>query len=381
VVAPSPALPAAADTVLTFLESVGRRSEAELYLKLFLQLPKESFAVIAPGAPVLRHALGSVVEQVRFLADLGLFAPVLLGLFDPVSGVPSSERLCRRLPSVALEPCPHEASEPGLTDHLREELRAERVPVIHFEPREGEELADRFARMGEICRALDTRKLVLVRRHGGMGRISVINLRTDLAAALKQLAKKDAELLERIAALLAEPGRLMVSVTSPLNLLKELFTVKGAGTLVKRGTAIERRESYADVDRARLTALLEASFGRPLDQRFFEEPPLALYLESDYRGAAILQSSPQGAFLTKFAVEPVAQGEGIAQDLWQELVRDHPAVFWRARPDNPILSWYVTLSDGMVRLDKWLVFWRGIHPSKLTEIIAETASKPVDFTA
>jgi hypothetical protein len=315
------------------------------------------------------------------LADLGLYAPVLLGLFDTASAVSSSERLCRRLPSVALEPCPHEASEPDLAEHLSSELRAERVPVVHFIAREGEDIADRFARVGQICRALDTRKLVLVRRHGGLGRISVINLRTDSATVSKQLNKKDLELLEWIMPLLAEPGRLMVSVTSPLNLLKELFTVKGAGTLVKRGTTIERFASYADIDRVRLTALLEASFGRPLDQRFFDEPPLALYLESDYRGAAILQHSAQGAVLTKFAVEPVAQGEGIAQDLWQALVRDHPAGFWRARPDNPILSWYVTLADGMVRLDKWLVFWRSIDPSRVTDIIAETASKPVDFTA
>ena len=41
--------PDAAGVVLTFLESVGRRSEAELYLKLFRELPKESFAIIAPG--------------------------------------------------------------------------------------------------------------------------------------------------------------------------------------------------------------------------------------------------------------------------------------------------------------------------------------------
>ena len=38
-----------ADVVLTFLESVGRRAEAELYLRLFRQLPKESFALIAPA--------------------------------------------------------------------------------------------------------------------------------------------------------------------------------------------------------------------------------------------------------------------------------------------------------------------------------------------
>ncbi len=68
--------------MLTFLESVGRRSEAEFYLRMFHGLPKESFAVIVPGGPVVRSALGSIVEQLRFLADLGLYATVVLGLFD-----------------------------------------------------------------------------------------------------------------------------------------------------------------------------------------------------------------------------------------------------------------------------------------------------------
>ena len=72
--------------MLTFLESVGRRSEAEFYLRMFHQLPKESFAIIVPGGPVVRYALGSIVEQLRFLADLGLYATVVLGLFDPEQG-------------------------------------------------------------------------------------------------------------------------------------------------------------------------------------------------------------------------------------------------------------------------------------------------------
>src|SRR5215813_14046471 len=59
--------PDAAGVVLTFLESVGRRSEAEFYLKLFRELPKESFAIIAAEAAVLRYAAGSLVEQLRFL--------------------------------------------------------------------------------------------------------------------------------------------------------------------------------------------------------------------------------------------------------------------------------------------------------------------------
>jgi hypothetical protein len=88
--APAPAS-AAADAVLTFLESVGRRSEAEFYLRLFLKLPPESFGIIAPGGTVIRYALGSLVEQLKFLADLGLHAPVVLGLYDPEQGAVSSE--------------------------------------------------------------------------------------------------------------------------------------------------------------------------------------------------------------------------------------------------------------------------------------------------
>ncbi|HLV66056.1 MAG TPA: hypothetical protein VKY73_09585, partial [Polyangiaceae bacterium] len=94
--------PSAAEVVLTFLESVGRRSEAELYLRLFHQLPKESFALIAPGGPVVRYGAGALVEQLRLLAELDLFAPLVLGLFDPESVAASLERLGRALPSVGL---------------------------------------------------------------------------------------------------------------------------------------------------------------------------------------------------------------------------------------------------------------------------------------
>src|SRR5690606_11674668 len=62
----------ASEVVLTFLESVGRRSEAELYLELFRKLPKASFGVIAAEATVTRHAHRSLVEQLSFLTQLGL---------------------------------------------------------------------------------------------------------------------------------------------------------------------------------------------------------------------------------------------------------------------------------------------------------------------
>ena len=379
--------------MLTFLESVGRRSEAELYLRLFHKLPKESFAVIAPGGPVVRHGVGAFVEQLRFLGDLDLFAPVVLGLFSPEGAAAGAERLVKRLPVVGLEATPHEMSEPDLAERVRAELRKERVPVVHFKVQEGVTFQARLQALAGLAQALDTRKIVMLRRRGGLtlrpnqtfgaGRLSVINLRTDqeLLSSNRILEKRERELLEAAASLIQTIGSssLLVSITSPLNLLKELFTVRGAGTLIKPGTIVERRNSYADVDLTRLTALLESSFGRPLSPLFYERPVAAVFYEPNYRGAAIMLDGGPAPYLSKFAVEPEAQGEGIGNDLWQAMQRDFPRFFWRGRPDNPVTAWYQSVCDGMVRLPNWNLYWRGIPPQQIPNLIAYVEALSPDF--
>jgi GNAT superfamily N-acetyltransferase len=390
--------------VLTFLESVGRRSEAELYLRLFRKLPKESFALIAPGGPVVREGGGALVEQLHFLAELGLYAPLVLGLFDPESAAAGAERLFKRLPAAGLLPTLHDADEPELVERLRGELRSERLPIVTFLPDPNRGLNERLAALAELARGLDTRKIVLLRRRGGIparadrpiqlapghtlsasgGWVSVINLRTDREPLLaaKRFGKRDLELIEAAHTLVRAVGMssLLVSLTSPLNLLKELFTVKGAGTLIKAGTEILRRDSYAEVDTGRIRQLLEESFGRPLAPDFFERPPLAVYCEASYRGAAILHAKPPAPYLTKFAVMPEAQGEGIGHDLWHALERDFPRIFWRARPENPIAAWYQTECDGMLRRPGWNIYFRGLEPELIPELVVHAEGIPSDFS-
>ena len=127
-------LPAPAEAVLRFLESVSRRSEVELYLGLFRRLPKESFAIIAPGAPVIRQGQGAFTEQLRFLSDLGLAAPIVLGLFDPAQADSSRDRLLRRLEAAQLDCAVHFPGEADLTETLRSELRAGRWPIVQLAP-------------------------------------------------------------------------------------------------------------------------------------------------------------------------------------------------------------------------------------------------------
>ncbi len=395
-------LPATAAAVLTFLENVGRRSEAELYLRLFRELPRHSFALVATDAPVVQHALGSVLEQLRFLADLGLVAPVLVGAFDPESSERGAIQLAEHLPSVGLTPSVHELPESGLAELLSQELDANRVPVLRFPPRLGEGAAERFRTIGVLAGQLASRKVVVLRQRGSLklrdesarlgrayrllwdgGQVSVLNLRHDLPWLVESglLRHEDASLAELVRILFEGAGQrhLTVSVTEPFSMLRELFTVKGAGTLIKAGTELERHLTYASVDQERLRGLLERSFDRPLATDFFDRPPLAIYLEPSYRGAAILEPSEVGPFLTKFAVEPVAQGEGIGQDLWQALTRDHPTVLWRAASTNPVSNWYVTQCDGVVRLERWHVFWRGLATADIPRAVAVACSRPEDF--
>jgi acetylglutamate kinase len=392
-----------ASVVLTFLESVGRPADAQLYLRLFRELPKESFAIIMVEGRLLRPALASFTEHLRFLNELGLFAPVVLGVFEPGAAAQAAAALAERC--AAMSPVVHDAREPGLSDRVREELCADKLPIISLERLRRASRDERFDWVGDLAAALRTRKVVIVRRRGGLGPhdrsmlvlgdghllkthdggISVINLTTDYDALRRLLivTGEEAELLEDIRRLLLRPDcdRLVASITSPLNLLRELFTTQGAGTLVKRGTSIARHDSYAAVDLARLEALLVSSFGRRLAKEFFGRRPAAVYLEENYRAAAVIEAAAIAPYLTKFAVDRVAQGEGMGRDLWSAIARDFPSLCWRARSDNPIARWYADLCDGMVRSGPWVVYWRAIDPSRIAAVVEDVAARPNDFEA
>ena len=168
-----------------------------------------------------------------------------------------------------------------------------------------------------------------------------------LSASQRQLLRQAGRLVELV------PEPLTVAITSPLDLLRELFTVKGAGTLVRRGSRIARHDAWSDVDQPRLQALIEDAFGRRLVPGFAERPARKIYVAGDYRGAAVVADTSLAPYLSKFAVTTVARGEGVGRDLWQAVSADHPKLFWRSRADNPITSWYRTACPPPTSVDCW----------------------------
>lgn len=398
------------ELVLRFLTSVGRPAEAQQYLELFrssraaeadeVPAPGEpkAFAVIHVSEPVLDHALDALVVDLRYLAELDLLPVLAFGAVSGARAHKSAQRVAAALPAQVRA----QITAPA---QVAQALRDDCLPLVPLVASRaagpngrggnggngGNEVeADRrFDALAELVATLGAKKLVFLGRRSGLqprgGRVvSLIDLTTEAATVGPTLPEPQAALLRQIARVIdAVPHRMTVSVTSPLDLLRELFTVKGAGTLVRRGSVVESFSHWQELDRPRLLALVEEAFGKPLVSDFGERPFLRAYVADDYRGAAIVTQTPLGPYLSKFAVTTVARGEGVGRDLWRHLTGELAQLFWRSRAENPITSWYREQCDGLQRITvdgkPWVVLWRGLGPDQLAAAIRYCAAAPPDF--
>jgi len=367
---------------MRFLASVGPSADAELYLRLFRSRAPERFATIAVEADAIAQAADSVAVDLRFLQTLGLTPVVVLGLDDDAGSRAQRTALHALLDDLGVATAALDGDVSGTA--VRAATAAGRIPLLVARTGADGTPLDMLA---GLLSGLRTHKLIVLGSQGGLSagsrRLSVVNLTTEHAtlSAAPELSTRDRRVLELCRALVlervAEP--LLVSVTSPLNLLRELFTVKGAGTLLRRGARIVRHRAYESVDLARLRALLTSSFGKPPNEQLFGRPLADCYVEEHYRGAALIMATELGSYLSKFAVTREAQGEGLGQDLLDQLVADHPALFWRARADNPVRAWYERICQARYATAHWTVYCRGLPPDRMAAAITFALAQPNDF--
>src|SRR5690606_35205384 len=235
-----------------------------------------------------------------------------------------------------------------------------------------------------LAASLQSRKVILLGPRPGLIREGEVLSMVDLTCELDEVAAAlDAEggaVLARCRAVIdgaAHP--ITVAISAPLGLLRELFTVRGSGTLIRRGARVVRHDGLTGVDADRFVGLLEASFAGALRPGFLERAVEHAYVAGDYLGIAVLTREHPAPYLSKFAVEARARGDGVGRDLWRALCRDHAAFFWRSRADNPITPWYVQQCDGMARTSSWHVFWRGLSGDDIPAAIEAALAAPVDL--
>ena len=167
--------------------------------------------------------------------------------------------------------------------------------------------------------------------------------------------------LEEISLLLKHlPLSSSVSITRPKELIKELFTHGGSGTLIRAGEIIHCKMEKAHVDKERLCTLIENAFDRRLDKDWWAGCKLKeAHFSENYRTAAIVTDLDGVAYLDKFAVAEDARGEGISRTVWRRMAESNPRIYWRSRTDNGFNAFYQSMATGAIKRGEWTVFWTG----------------------
>ena len=403
------------------LSQLGTSREARYYLKQYSSDAELQFAVIKIGGAVLEDHVGALASALAFLRNLGLM-PIILHGAGPQLDIALEEasietvkkrglrvttpevmevarpvvyranrRLVHALDELGVRAqgiqhgvfvCDYlDQAELGLVGDIRKvDLEAIRevvqrgiLPVVAClgESPTGQVMninADIAAR--ELIWKVKPHKIIFLTGTGGLldetGRIiSAISLRTDFDWLVAQdWVHSGMQLkLEQISQLLEGlPDSASVSITSVPNLARELFTHRGAGTLIRVGEEIVEYDHFGAELRQQTATLLEQSFDRQLKPGYFDNLPLECILASESLGAmAIVLKGVDGIpYLDKFAVTPEAQGAGLGAAVWQALVHRCPELYWRSRTTNPITPWYFDQADASFTQDMWVAFSVGI---------------------
>ncbi len=353
-------------TIRLFLDGIGRREEYEFYLDKFHADHAACFALLCPDLGSIEAGAEVLAFDLHFLLRLELVPAILL----------CGDEAPKMRAALAADPIfEFHALEAGSPAAFIQQAReAEKVPVL---------VAGNMGLETALLQLLpDVAKRVhFVRAAGGLKNtegelLPYVYTRKENLQTLEPLEYDFPALGKRLVE--ARPGT-HLSITSPINLLSEIFTVKGAGTLFRKGSEIARFRGLANVDRARLLGLLEESFAKKLKSESFLERVNDAYIEKDYRGAVLLEQHPAGLYLSKFAVGQEARGEGVAMDLWREVCRNHEALFWRSNVANPFNSWYRNQADGYHVSGPWQIFWRGVPAEAISGIIEYCCDRAEDF--
>ncbi len=330
-------------TIRLFLDSIGRREEYEFYLNKFQSAHTACFALLVPDLESLDSGAEAFAFDLHFLLRLGLKPAVVL------SGTDADAKWAR----LAHNPLFEKTTLPmvGTVNN--------RVPVF-FQPLE------------QLIPTLGKR-VHFIRPSGGF---EVEYYYTQKENNI-ELTDAEQQLANKAATLLATRPSTHISVTSSRNLLEEIFTVKGAGTLFRKGSTILSPD-FQTLEKSNLQKLLKESFKKTPKKGIFDAVT-TIYQDKACRGAVLLEQHPEGTYLSKFAVGSEARGEGLAQELWMKVCEKHAAFFWRSRIGNPVNQWYDRQADGYHTTNDWMVFWRGVAPETLPGIITFCEKREPDF--
>jgi len=369
-------------TVLRSLSAIGATKEAKYYAELFAAQDAERFALIVIDPRILKNPLlEALISNLRILSDLGLSPVLLVGALDDdrTSVKFQSQRLAKELDLASVQIAKLNTASYQLIPEVRQKARKGIIPILEMTERRGK------MNLTTLVTALKPNKVIFLQPSGGLNRgdkrLSFVNIdRLQDSLNPDELTMGQARFIALAQELAKEKGNEAVYVmASPLNLLAELFTTKGSGTMLRGAAPIMVIPTLARTDKSKLKMSIEEAFNKPIKALFLRSKIYKGFIEEDYRGGAIFTQLAGLPYLSKFWVSKAAQGEGIARDIWDQMCGDIPAFFWRSRMGNPFNEWYMNTCDGMQISGQWRVFWKGLEAPEVPGAIIAAASAPDDF--
>ena len=376
------------DILLRFYEATGNNTESLVFLKKFRSKSSEKFSVLYTSTDTIAEFLEKLFYDLKFLYRLDLFPVIAIHIesleyiklfyrsfYDRIRELKDKEEFSIELIHY----------KQPILKQVQDVISRSSIPMVVFDKPAGSIYETLF----EIVDELESEKLVILDKEGGFRKlesgekVSIINLTNEYHSLLESnvLSKDNTIVLEKVNILInrLKNTNPSVAVTSPLTLFQELFTVKGSGTYIKKGSTVDIYSGVEPLDRIKLVHLLETAFHKTILPAFFTFDICSVIIESNYKGAAIMKRSPYGEYLTKFAVDEIARGEGIGRDIWDKMKSIYHSFFWRAKPYNPINKWYSKECTGMHKAEKWTIFWVNKEPKDIDGICKFMNSEPPDF--
>jgi N-acetyl-gamma-glutamyl-phosphate reductase/acetylglutamate kinase len=327
------------------------------------------------------------LKLVTALEKLGTRArPITSGVFTATALDPTKYGLVGKITRVDKRPI--EAS-----------IRAGALPILCSlaESNDGQILnvnADVAA--GELAKELEPIKIVFINEKGGLyhgvtgEKLDVINLDEEYDQLMKEPWVKygtKLKLREFKELLDVLPRSSSVAVISTANLQRELFTDSGAGTLIRRGYKLFKHQTLDTIGKDRLRQVIserdegirtgKESLAGVLSSLENAKPgDWSIYADEPLDAVAIV-SHPEGQIpvLTKLLASRAGVLNGVLDNVWTALHKDHRQLVWTASISPPTApsvsqpaqgedmmdrSWHFDRAEGSFTRSGRSLFWYGI---------------------
>ncbi|KZT06612.1 bifunctional acetylglutamate kinase/N-acetyl-gamma-glutamyl-phosphate reductase [Laetiporus sulphureus 93-53] len=243
---------------------------------------------------------------------------------------------------------------------------------------------------GELAKELEPLKIVFLNEKGGLfhgvtgEKLDVINLDEEYDELMKQpwvkygtklKLREFKELLDHL------PRTSSVAVIRTDMLQRELFTDSGAGTLIRRGYKLFHHNSIDSVGPDRVRQVIhdrdpdvlsgDDSVTGVLNR--IKETPYTIYGDEPLDVLAIV-SRPEGEVpvMTKLLASRSGIMNGIVDNVFNAIKRDHRRLFWTARADDENRAWHFERADGSFTRAGRTLFWYGVHDVDEVERIVKS---------